>query len=200
MVDDDAQFGQPPGQFGHLGQVRRPHQRVELQVPCDEVLHVGEKRPGLQVGKIPAAAANAAEERIFRKAVNVAFEGRSVGIDVPHQPDYPRVGRGQIQNPLIVRQPRTRFHHHRPGHPFGRGQSAVVRGQYRAVEQLVVGRWPRHAFRSRGIVEVGMGVDDHDRLLSAMVVSIRAAKVSTSSSWVSKEVIQRTSPRVAFQG
>ena len=87
-----AQFGQSPGQFGHLGQFRRPHQRIELQVPRDEVLHVGEKRPSLQVGKISAAAANAAEERVCRQAVDVAFEVLSVGIDVAHQPDDPRVG------------------------------------------------------------------------------------------------------------
>ena len=164
------------------------------------MLHVGEKRPSLQVGKVPAAAANAAKERVSRQAVNVAFEILPVGIDVAHQPDDPRVISGQIQNPLIVRQPRTSLHHHRPSHPFGRSESAVVLWQYRAVEQFVVSRRPRHAFRPRGIVEMGMSVDDHDAFLSVIVDSISVANASMSSASVSNEVIQRTSPRVAFQG
>ena len=76
----------------------------------------------------------------------------------------------------------------------------MVLGQYRAVEQFVVSRWPRHSFGPRGIVEMGMGVDDHDAFLSVKVFSISVANASISSTSVSNEVIQRTSPRVAFQG
>ena len=70
---------------------------------------------------------------------------------------------GQIQDPAIVFKPLAGLHDHGAGHALRNRNGLEVFRKHAAVEQGVVPRRPGDPFRTAGIVEMGMGVDDHRR-------------------------------------
>ena len=68
---------------------------------------------------------------------------------------------GHVEDPLVVLDGAGRLDNDGPGHPVRGGLRPEMLGQHGAVEELVVRRRPGHALGPAGIVEVGVGVDDH---------------------------------------
>ena len=100
------------------------------------------------------------------KAVYIRFEFRPIRIDVTDKTDDSGLIDGQIQNPLVVFKPSASLDDDRPGHAFGGRQFAVVFGQDGSIKPCFIFRRPGYALRTGGIVEMGVRIDNHVKILS----------------------------------
>ena len=166
VVDDDPQARKLcrgcRGRGEHLATVD-----VDGEVVLGEAGDVGGVGfVGKSCEQFVAIDANSAIEPVLRKPIDQAVAAWIAQRQIAHDAhDAKHAGqplavmtRGQIKQPLVVFDPRTRLHDHRAGHAQRLDERLPLGRQDGTVEFAAFAR-PRHPFRSRWVVEVGVGVD-----------------------------------------
>ena len=162
VVEDDPQVGYPFRKGAEALEVVGAHQHIELEVAGGQQLHVGHEAAGFYLLEGAAGYPDSPEQGVGREKRSMSdCEPLPVGIDVPHQADDPGIGGGEVEHPLVVLQPGAGLDDDGSGHPLGDGELAVVLRQHGAVEESVAGSRPGHSLGAGGVVEVGVGIDDH---------------------------------------
>jgi len=110
--------------------------------------------------QFPVTDADAPEELVRRKALQVPSRLLCAERQVADHAHDERLRRREVEHPLVILDPGAGLHDDCAGHRLGYRQGEVVFGEHRAVQQLVVTRRPWNPARPRGIVEVGVRVDD----------------------------------------
>ena len=86
------------------------------------------------------------------------------GIETAHHADEQRIGIGALQDPEIVFDPGTGFHHN-GADDAGAGNLLAIGFRQRQLRRLPLGPGIRHALRAARIEQMNVGVDDRDGAL-----------------------------------
>ena len=169
MIDDDPQrtkLRREPVDGGeHVAMIDVDGQPVIRQAaevgPVSAVIETDQERVAVDTdpAKSPIGGKAVDERRAPGRAEGeIADDG-----DDPLPGGERRVTFGKIEEPLGVLDPRARLDDDCPGDTQWLHDLLPVRREDRAVEDPVFGCGPGHPLRSRRIVEVGVGIDDHWR-------------------------------------
>ena len=175
MIDDDPQGTElrrePVDSGKHVAVIDVDGQPVISQPaevgPVGAVIETSQERIAVDTDPAePPIGGKAVDERRAPKGAEgeIANDG-----DDPLPGGDRRVTFGKIEEPLGVLDPRARLDDDRPGDAQRLHDLLPVRREHRAVEDPVFRSGPGHPLRSRRIVEVGVGIDDHRRQARQLV-------------------------------
>ena len=113
-----------------------------------------------QVAVPEIAVADAEEERVFVKAVELIAEGGVGGIEVPDDAEDEWVGPGNIEQPVIIGEKRAALNGDAASDSKLPGESLQTRRKSRLIEGGYVRSWPGHSAGAGWIEEVNVSVND----------------------------------------